>query len=125
MDSEFRPLYIRERELIEKLLEVDFPGCDELRIQLNSLRAKQIVEDGTLRLQCDSGPPAPTKYRLVTEGTCKDADGMTIAVLLHVGTDRLMSMLEILKYDGTPIINPPSACDLVASSVPSFWASDH
>jgi hypothetical protein len=113
MDSEFRQLDTRERELLEKLFEAEFPGRDELRAQMSSLTAKQIIEDGTLSLRCGSGPPAPTKSRLVTEGICTDADGGTIAILLHVGKDGFMSMLEILKYDGSPIVNPPSARELV------------
>ena len=104
MDSELRPLDTRERELLEKLFEAEFPGRNELRAQLSSLTAKQILEDGTLSLQCSSGPPAPTKYRLAMEGICKDADGMTIALLLHVDKDGFMHMLEIIKYDGSPWI---------------------
>ncbi len=114
MDSDFRPLDSRERELLEKLFEAEFPGRDELRVQLNSLTAKQIAEDGTLILRCDSGPPAPTRYLLVTEGMCTDADGGQIAVLLHVDKGGFMRMLEIIKYDGSPIINPPSGHDLVS-----------
>ena len=112
MDSEFRPLNARERELLEKLLGPQFQGRDELRSQLSSLTAKQIAEDGTLSLRCGSGPPAPTKYRLAMEGVCRDADGMTIAVLLHVDKDGFMHMLEIIKYDGSPIMTPPNARDL-------------
>jgi hypothetical protein len=108
MDSEFRPLDIRERELLEKLLEVEFPGRDELRVQLSSLTAKHLHEDGTLKLRCESGPPAPC-YSLVAEGECRDADGGMINVMLHVDRRGFMWMLEILKLDTTPIINPPSA----------------
>ncbi len=30
MDTDFRPLKTREREILEKLLEAEFPGRDEL-----------------------------------------------------------------------------------------------
>jgi len=113
MDSEFRQLDARERGLLEKLLEADFPGRDELRTQLDSLTAKQIDQDGTLSLRCGSGRPSPRKYKLAFEGICKDADGGTIAILLHADKDGFMSMLEILKYGGSPIINPPTARDMV------------
>src|SRR5206468_856533 len=86
MDSEFRQLDARERGLLEKLLEADFSGRDELRTQLDSLTAKQIEEDGTLSLRCGSGRPSPRKYKLPFEGICKDA--------------------------GSPIINPPTARDM-------------
>ena len=113
MDSEFRQLTDRERGLVEKLLDADFPGRDELRTQLASLTAKQIEEDGTLSLRCESGVPSPSKYRLAMEGWYKDADGMTISVMLHLDKNGFMSMLEIIKPGTSPIINPPSSYDLV------------
>jgi hypothetical protein len=113
MDPGFRQLDTRERGLIEKLLEAEFPGRDELRTQLFSVTAKQIEEDGTLSLRCDSGLPALGRYRLVAEGTCKDADGGDMSVMLHLNDQGFMSILEIIKYEPSPIINPPSARELV------------
>jgi hypothetical protein len=113
MESEFRKLNERERELLEKLLDAEFPGRDEWRTQLDSMTGKQIIEDGTLILRCDAGLPLPTKYKLGIEGMCKDADGGDIGVLLHADRNGFLRMLEILKYDGSPVINPPSARDLV------------
>jgi len=112
MDSGFRQLDARERGLLEKLLEAEFLGRDELRTQLGSLTAKQIEEDGTLSLRCDSGSPSPGKYALAMEGMCKDADGGDMSVMLHLNDQGFMSMLEIIKYGPSPIINPPSARDL-------------
>ena len=111
MDSSFRPLQTHERELLEKLLEPEFPGRDELRQQLNSVTAKQVFEDGTLALQCDSAHPAPVKWPVPTEGECPDADGLTIHVLLHV-VDGFMVQLQIFKYGESEIQNPPAARDL-------------
>ncbi|HXB62438.1 MAG TPA: hypothetical protein VNU94_06270 [Acidobacteriaceae bacterium] len=113
MDSNFRQLNIRERELLEKLLEGAIEGRDELRIQMSSLTVKQIEKDGTLSLRCEFGPPSPGKYAPVAEGWCKDADGMTISVLLHVGKDGYMHMLEIMRLDGADIVVPPSARDML------------
>ena len=113
MEFGFRQLNGREFRLLEKLLEVEFPGRDELRAQLGSVTAKQIEQDGTLRLHCASGPPSPRKLTLAAEGTCKDADGKLISIMLHVDKHGFMNMLEIYKYDLSPIINPPSAGDLV------------
>jgi hypothetical protein len=109
MESEFRVLDTRERGLIEKLLEVDFQGRDELRAQIGSVTAKQLENDGTLELRCASGPPAPTKYAVAMEGVYTDADGGMVAIILHVDKDGFMRMLEILRYDGSPIIKPPAA----------------
>jgi hypothetical protein len=98
VDSEFR--------------EPEFEGRDELRSQLGLATAKQLLEDGTLKLRCDSGSPASTTHGMVSEGMCKDADGLLISVLLHVDREGFMCMLEILKYHPSPIINPPAARDL-------------
>ncbi|MGA8428396.1 MAG: hypothetical protein WB729_01140 [Candidatus Sulfotelmatobacter sp.] len=113
MDPDFRQLDDRERGLIDKLLETDFLGRDELISQLASVTAKQIHEDGTLTLRCGSGLPSPSKYRLVAEAWCKDADGMTISIMLHISKDRFMCMLEIYKYDQSEVINAPRSSDLV------------
>lgn len=56
----------------------------------------------------------------VSEGVCKDADGADIAVLLHMGKDGFLSMLEIIKYDGSQIIKPPSAENLAITFVPKY-----
>ena len=113
MESGFRQLNNREVGLLEKLLEREFPGRDELRTQLQSVVAKQIQEDGTLSLRCVSGAPSPRRHTLAVEGECKDADGMVVSVMLHVDKDGFMNMLEIYKYDMSPIITPPSANSLV------------
>jgi uncharacterized protein DUF6984 len=113
MGLEFRRLNDRELGLLEKLLEVQFPGREELRTQLQSVVGKQIEEDGTLSLQCTSGSPSPTRHTLAAEGECKDGDGMIISVMLHVDKDGFMNMLEIYKYDMSPIIKPPSVDNLV------------
>ena len=112
LDSGFRQLTDRERGLIGKLLEPEFPGRDELREQLASVKAKQVIEDGTLSLRCPEGPPARCKHNIANEATCSDADGGLISVMLFVGNG-MMEMLEIIKYDSTPIIRPPAADDLV------------
>lgn len=113
MDSEFRELNTREKDLLERLLGAATHGRDELRTQLNHVKAQQIQEDGTLRLQCNGGTGAPGKSAPVAEATYKDADGADVAVILHLGKGGFMSMLEIIRYDGSRIINPPSAQNLV------------
>jgi hypothetical protein len=112
MDSEFREPTAREKGLLEKLLDAAIHGRDELRTQLEHVKVKEIEQDGTLRLQCNGGIPAPGKYAPVAEGVSKDADGSDIAVILHLGKGGFMSMLEIIRYDGSKIIKPPSAQDL-------------
>lgn len=119
MDSEFRELSTREKGLVEKLLNAAPKGREELRSQLNYIKGEQIQGDGTLRLRCVGGTPS-TYFTPVAEGVCKDTDAADIAVLLHMGKDGFLSMLEIIKYDGSQIINPPSAENLAINSVPTI-----
>ena len=113
LDTEFRELSVRERGLLERLLEAAIHGRVELKTQLSHVKGKQIQDDGTLTLQCDGGTGAPGKFAPVAEASCKDADGADIAVILHLGKGGFMSMLEIIRYDGMPIIDRPSAQSLV------------
>jgi hypothetical protein len=112
MDSDFRTLNAVERALLEKLLDCEFPGRDELHRQLGSVVAQRVDDDGTLALRVASGPSAAVKGRVPTEGKCPDVDGMIIHVLLHV-LNGMMDELEIFKEDGSGIARPPTAADLV------------
>jgi Domain of unknown function (DUF6984) len=111
-DSDFRPLEAAERALIEKLLDCEFPGRDELRRQLDSVAAQKVYADGTLALRVLSGQPAAVKGRVPTEGSCPDTDGVMIHVLLHV-VNGMMEELEIFKEDGSNVARPPMAGALV------------
>lgn len=114
-----RELNSREKGLLGKLIDATPQLRDDLRTQLENIRAEQIEADGTLRLYCRDG--VPSKYVTpVSEGVCKDADGADIAVMLHLAKSGFMSMLEIIRYDGSQIIHPPSAENLAINSVPKF-----
>jgi hypothetical protein len=80
MQPPFRPLAPHELELLEKLLEPEFPGRNELQRQVGSVTARQILDDGTLELHCEGGPQAPVMCRVPTEGEYLDADGKAVNV---------------------------------------------
>jgi hypothetical protein len=110
MTTQLRELKEREREILRALLEVEFPGLDQWRTQLNSMMVEEVSEDGTLILHPSGGLPLPTHHaKLGVEGMYNDADGGQVAILLHADRKGFLSMLEVLKYDGSPIVNPPSA----------------
>ncbi len=110
MESQWRPLEEHERAILERLLECEFPGRDELRQQAKSVRAKLIDEydddHNSLALSVHSPILADTEYRVPVEGEYLDADGVPICILLHVVDGRL-NELEIFKADGSTIKNPP------------------
>ena len=103
----FRQLELSELRLLEKLLNHEFSGCDELRQQLAGATARQIDDLGGLELQSSLGGRAEVLSRCPTEGTCPDADGVLIHVSLHV-VDGRMNELEIFKEDGSKIQTPPN-----------------
>jgi hypothetical protein len=97
--------------LLEKLLDHEFPGRDALRVQLSSLTARQIDANGSLELRYGGDSLTDTDLGCPTEGTCTDADGGEIAVLLHVKNGR-MRLLEVFKMDGSAILRAPNADSL-------------
>lgn len=112
MEAPYRALSIQEMQLLERLLDLDFPGRDQLRVQLGSAVGRTIDEDGGLSLRCSAESPAPVSSRVPTEGRCVDLDGLHINVLLHV-VEGFMNELEIYKDDSSRVKKYPMAGDLV------------
>jgi hypothetical protein len=110
-EASFRPLAPSERELLERLLEPKFPGRDELRAQLDGLLVKELDEDGCLTFECRSGPPAPVKNPIPTEGDGPDVDGANIHVMLQV-VDGFMDSLIMVKEVATNPTGFPAAIGL-------------
>ena len=113
MDTGFRLLHANEMALVEKLLDHGFPGRDALRLQLPSVRGRQVDEHGCLELQYDGDALAETILGCPTEGTCADIDGGVITVMLHIKNGR-MRLLEICKGDGSEVLRFPRGEDLTA-----------
>jgi hypothetical protein len=108
IETEFRPITDSERSIFLKLLELDFPGRDELKAQLEGLLAKTIDEDGSLMLKVQSDSRAPQKCRVPVEARCPDSDTRSegdphVQLLLHVVEGKLFE-LEIYKEDSSPIL---------------------
>jgi hypothetical protein len=102
-----RELTLNERQLLEKLLEPDFPGRDELRSQVANSKVRTLHEDGTLEFVEVGGPTASVVQRVPVEATYDDRDGIAILVLLHVMEGKL-NELEIVKFGDSPIVWPPT-----------------
>jgi hypothetical protein len=103
-----------ERSLLERLLQADFPGKDELVLMIRSILVKTIDEDGGLELRTDVNGMAPVIKRIPVEAEAKDDDGVTVHVLLHVIGGRPVE-LEIYKDDGSTVkrMPPSSAFELI------------
>lgn len=115
-DKEFRPITPLERSLVLKLLEPNFHGRNELRIQLDSVEAKTIDEEGSILFRVNSTVVATAKVRVPVEAWYSDVDteplvGPFVRMLLHVVAGRLFE-LEIYKEDGSPIVKKPNPQEL-------------
>jgi hypothetical protein len=110
--EEFRPLTSSEKAILEKLLETSFPGRDELAQQLRGLQAKQIDDEGSLKLLVTTKSKANVAQGVVSEAKYPDLDtkgeaGAHVNLLLHVADGKL-SMLEIYKDDQSKILKKPN-----------------
>lgn len=101
---EYRDPSVAESAALRRLLEEDFPGCSELRVQLDGLRVSTLDVEGGPALKPErNAPPAHVERRVPVEAEIEDADGVTIHVLLHVLQGRLHE-IEIYREDlGRPV----------------------
>jgi hypothetical protein len=123
MEAPYRALTAQEMQLLEKLLDHEFPGRDELRAQLGSVEGRTIDEDGGLSLRCSAESRAPVSCRVPTEGRCVDVDGVHINVALHV-VEGFVNELEIYKDDSSRVKQRPRAGDLAVIDPRSVPAID-
>jgi len=96
-----------EQALLDRLLDDDFPGRDELTPLLRLVLVKTIDKDGGLELQSKIEGKAPVVKRVPVEAEGKDEDGVLIHMLLHVVDGRPVE-LEFYKDDAGAIVKMPS-----------------
>jgi hypothetical protein len=111
MESGYRNLDQREREILLKLLERDFKGRDALLTQIDWTLAEDRIPGEFVSLHCTGGQLGPKGAYPVSEASCHDMDGTPMSVLLHV-KDGFLSVLETLRYGDGPIQRLPQASDL-------------
>ena len=108
LESPFRKPTDAERSLLDRLLEAQFPGRDELAPMLRNVLVRTIDDDGGLELRTEGGGEAPVVKRIPVEAEAKDDDGYTVHALLHVVSGR-PAELEIYKDDGSTVKRMPPA----------------
>jgi len=106
-----RPLSAEEKALADFLLSAEFPGRDELRVQLDSVKVVGICECGcgTVELAVEGDVPRSVCREPIPIEAHDDA----LDVLLFV-RDGVLSSLEIVDYkDRRPLPYPrPSDLEL-------------
>lgn len=98
--EDFRKLSSEETKILDFLLQSDFPGCSELKIQLVNCEVKPIDAEGSIAFNILKGERANISKRIPVEAQFKDIDGIYVHILLHV-VDGYLSELEIYKEDGS------------------------
>jgi hypothetical protein len=97
-----RPLTTSERALLDELLDSEFEGVEELRVQARSVSASTGCECGCVTVDLhvpDDLPTSSAESPAPVEGTVVDADGEPIGgVLLFVEQGRLAG-LEVYSFD--------------------------
>lgn len=116
VDNSLRNPTKQELDVIERLLEMDFIGAQELRKQLPGLLVQTIDKQGSLRIKSGNGPSAPNLRSVPVNGRYKEKgdDGERsphVNILLHVKCGKI-SELEIYKDDGGEIIVSPFEVDV-------------
>jgi hypothetical protein len=113
-EREFREPTEVERSLLERLLEADFPGRDELAPLLRNVLVRTIDEDGGLELKSQVEGKASVVKKVPVEAEAKDEDGAVIHMLLHVIEGRPVE-LEFFREDTARVkrVPPPSAFELI------------
>lgn len=111
LDPEWHELTPAERELLQRLLSVDFTGRDALLEQLSHARGRWVEGSGlpALRLEVpERASAAHVTGRVPVEGKGRDADDSDVYFLLHV-VDGKANEVEIFRPDGNPVRQLPTA----------------
>src|SRR5216684_1014827 len=112
--AQFRKPTKEEQTLLQRLLEAEFPGKEQLAPMVRDMLVRPIDEAGSLELRTQANTKATVIKRIPVEAEAKDKDGVTIHVLLHVVDGRPIE-LEIFKDDSSRIKHMPlpSAFELI------------
>jgi hypothetical protein len=107
IEADFRRPSDKERSLLERLLEAEFPGRDELAPMLRNVLVRNIDEDGGLELRTEVEGKASVVKRIPVEAEAKDIDGVVIHMLLHVVNGKPVE-LEFFREDKENVKEIPS-----------------
>jgi uncharacterized protein DUF6984 len=82
--AQFRKPTQAEQALLQRLLEAEFPGKEQLAQMVQVMLVRPIDKAGSLELRTQANTRATVVKRIPVEAEAKDKDGITIHLLLHV-----------------------------------------
>jgi hypothetical protein len=128
-EKEFRKPTAEELGILNRLLEENFPGVDELRQQLAGLLVKRVDDEGSLSLHVSTSVFAEVSGRIPVEANysqekSSDPFAPQVHILLHV-LGGLMHELEFYSDDDSPIVGLPNPRELQMTVYPlsPYWPS--
>lgn len=113
----FREMNIWERRLVDKLLEIPFPGSRDLAIQLRDSLVCSIDENGSVDFLVSTKKKVSVHNPIPVEAEAEDSDGITIHLLLHV-IEGIARGIEVYKEDSSDVIKFPDPTALRLFSPP-------
>ncbi|MCA9814226.1 MAG: hypothetical protein H6677_02830 [Candidatus Obscuribacterales bacterium] len=117
-----------EINIFNRLLSVEFPGVEHLRMQIEAMQVQTLDENGSLSLKVESGVRADVQSRVPVEASYSDSEEGSddkeprVHMLLHV-LDGSMKELEIYKDDGSAIVQKPLSRKL-SLFTPNNWENE-
>ena len=92
-----------ERDVLRRLVAINFVGCEEISQQIEECLVREIDENGSFEIDVPpTRPRATVSSRVPAEGEYLDVDGICVHVLLHV-VEGIVTMLEVYKEDNTEV----------------------
>ncbi|HYM14931.1 MAG TPA: hypothetical protein VEZ14_05190 [Dehalococcoidia bacterium] len=120
----FRPLNETERAILDRLLEVSFPGRDELRAQLEAALVRPWAECAEhcpsveFLIESDVRLPDYGSTVVPVEGMASDADGIPIEILLFCRDGTLHDLEFVIFSDRMKRMPRPSEIEVRAGHDP-------
>src|SRR3954447_4713763 len=106
-DQSFRKFTDYERAVLDRVLELDFKGKEEIKDQLSQATASLIegTDDnyGSIKIKTLSSKKADVMERVPVIGVTRDEGGGPVEILLHTA-DGIVVSLEFVRMDGAPMV---------------------
>jgi hypothetical protein len=109
-DQSFRKFTDYERAVLDRILELDFRGKEEIKDQFSQATASLIegTDDnyGSIKIKTLSNKKADVMKRVPVMGVTRDEGGGPVEILLHTA-DGIVVSLEFVRMDGAPMVGLP------------------
>jgi hypothetical protein len=106
-----RELRPKAQAILDRLLEAEFEGRDEICQQVAESQARTADEDGSLKRITTGEPPVPVRFEAPISGHAWDEDGVGMEIVLRMEGNRV-DELEFYKFDGSRVQRLPAPAEL-------------